>query len=233
VAGIKHLALRRHLIGVARSMDVRGLNQGTSGNLSVRVAEGFLVTPSGIAYDGLAPSQIVPMDLEGGYRGDWLPSSEWRLHHDIYLSRPEAQAVLHCHAPHATALSCLRQDLPAFHYMVAVAGGDSIRCADYATFGTAALSTMMLAALKGRRACLLANHGMICFAADLDRALGLAVEVEVLCRQYLLARQAGEPALLDAEEMQRVLARFRSYGRQEAPESDEAAAVQAPTRRDS
>lgn len=229
MTGVAHLAYRRAIIATCLRMNALGLNQGSSGNVSLRLPEGFLVTPSGLAYERMRPAQVVQMDQEGGYWGELLPSSEWRLHRDLHRHRPEARAVLHCHSPHATALSCLRRGVPAFHYMVAVAGGDSLRCADYATFGTAELSTAMLAALEGRSACLLANHGMICFAEDLERVLALAVEVETLCRQYLLACQAGAPVLLDAEEMQRVQERFRSYGRRGA---GGAAAVDAVVRRD-
>ncbi len=213
-------------------MNRLGINQGTSGNVSVRVPEGFLITPSGIAYEAMTPGQIVAMDLEGGYRGKWLPSSEWRMHHDIYRARPEAGAVVHTHASYATALSCLRRDLPAFHYMIAVAGGDSLRCADYATFGTRALSEKMLAALAGRRACLLANHGMICFHDSLEKALWLAGEIETLCRQHALACQLGQAVLLEPAEMERVLARFKSYGKQAADLADGEAAFETPIRRD-
>lgn len=213
-----HAELRQAIIAACREMTALGINQGTSGNVSARVAGGFLITPSGVAYDEMAAAQVVEMDLEGGHRGDLAPSSEWRMHRDIYRARPEAGAVVHSHATFCTALACLHREIPAFHYMVAVAGGDSIRCAGYATFGTQALSDAMLRALEGRRACLLANHGMICFGADLKAALALAVEVETLARQYWHACQAGEPALLSAAEMKTVLERFKSYG-QPAPEA--------------
>jgi L-fuculose-phosphate aldolase len=210
----QHGALRRKIIAACRDMNALGINQGTSGNVSARVAGGFLITPSGVPYDELAPAQIVEMDLEGGHRGELAPSSEWRMHRDVYRGRPEAGAVVHTHATFCTVLACLRTEIPAFHYMVAVAGGASIRCGDYATFGTQALSDNMLKALEGRRACLLANHGMICFGPDLGKALALAVEVETLARQYWHARQAGEPVLLSDAEMARVLERFASYGGQ-------------------
>lgn len=207
-------AKRQAVIEACRAMNAQGLNQGTSGNVSLRDGDGFLVTPSGVPYDGMTPEQVVRMDPEGGFEGDWVPSSEWRMHRDIYRARPEAGAVVHVHSTHATALSCLRREVPAFHYMVAVAGGDSLRCADYATFGTQALSDAMLAALEGRTACLLANHGQIAFGPTLDRALWLAGEVEALCRQYAVARSLGDPVVLGETEMAEVLERFGSYGKQ-------------------
>lgn len=212
MVSLKHAKPRQAIIAACREMNALGINQGTSGNVSVRVETGFLITPSGIPYDEMAPAEIVEMDLEGGYRGDLAPSSEWRMHRDIYRGHPEAGAVVHTHATFCTALACLRREIPAFHYMVAVAGGASIRCADYATFGTQALSDNMLEALEGRSACLLANHGMICFGPELKKALGLAVEVETLARQYWHASQAGEPVLLSEAEMNTVLERFKSYG---------------------
>jgi L-fuculose-phosphate aldolase len=153
---MRHLALRRAVIATCREMNRLGINQGRSGNVSVRVPEGFLITGSGIAYDAMEPRHVVEMDLDGGYRGEVLPSSEWRMHLDLMRTRPDAQAVVHTHATYATALSCLRLGIPAFHYMVAVAGGPEIRCAGYATFGTEALSRQMLAAIEGRSAALLA-----------------------------------------------------------------------------
>lgn len=223
-------ALRQAIVEACREMNRRGLNQGTSGNVSVRHGKGLLITPSGLPYETMTPEQIVTMDADGGHDGPWRPSSEWRMHRDIYLSRPEAGAVVHVHSAHATALSCLRITLPAFHYMIAVAGGDTLRCAEYATFGTQALSAAMLAALKGRSACLLANHGQICFGADLGRALWLAGEIEALCQHYAIARQTGEPVILGAAEMAEVLDRFRDYGKQQAPKPP-AAAARSRTRR--
>lgn len=227
------MSLAGEIIATARAMNAKGLNQGTSGNVSARTDDGFLVTPSGRDYESLTEDQIVPMDLEGGYRGPLLPSSEWRLHLDIYRARAEAGAVVHVHAPHATALSCLREEVPAFHYMIAVAGGATLRCTDYATFGTAALSDAMLVALEGRTACLLANHGMVAVGETLTQALWRAEEVEALCRQWCLARQAGQPVILDDAEMDRVIARFATYGKQpgELPEGA-VPAVEAPARRD-
>lgn len=206
--------LQHEVIRTCLSMNEQGLNTGKSGNVSVRNADGFLITASGIAYEKMAPAHVVQMDLEGGYQGALLPSSEWRMHMDIYRARPEAGAIVHTHAAHATAVSCLRQDVPAFHYMIAVAGGSTLRCASYASFGTAELSDAMLTAMKDRSACLLANHGMICFGTDLPNALALAVEVETLCKQYILARQLGDPVILDDAEMDDILRRFKAYGKQ-------------------
>ena len=211
---MKHLKKRRALIDAALRMQALGLNQGTSGNLSLRIASGLLITPSGLAYDVLQPADIVAMAPDGTVEpGQRKPSSEWRFHTAIFAMRPDAHAVVHCHSMFATTLSCLRRDIPAVHYMIAMAGGDSIRCADYATFGTKALSDRALAALEGRTACLLANHGMIAIGSDLDRALTLAVEVETLAAQYWRALQIGEPVILQAEEMAVVLEKFRDYGR--------------------
>jgi L-fuculose-phosphate aldolase len=211
---MKHLKKRRALIDTARKMQAVGLNQGTSGNLCVRISSGLLITPSGIPYDALAPEDIVAMRLDGTVEpGQRKPSSEWRFHAAILATRPEAKAVVHCHSMFATTLGCLRRDIPAFHYMIATAGGDSIRCAEYATFGTKELSDNALKALDGRRACLLANHGMIAFGADLEGALALAIEVETLAAQYWRALQIGDPVLLPPEEMAVVLDKFRDYGR--------------------
>jgi L-fuculose-phosphate aldolase len=168
-------------------------------------------------YDALVPADIVAMRFDGSHEGRRLPSSEWRFHRDILAARPEAGAVVHTHAMFSTSLACLGRDIPAFHYMVAVAGGDSIRCAPYATFGTAELSEHAMRALDGRKACLLANHGMIAIGASLEAALKLAVEVETLAAMYWRALQLGEPRLLDAAEMRRVLAKFATYGQQAVP----------------
>lgn len=214
--------LRRKLIDTARRMAASGLNRGTAGNLSVRAdatgevgaEHGFLITPSGMDYELLQPDDIVFMRLDGTYTGQRKPSSEWRFHRDLYSARPEAGAVLHAHSPFATSLACLRRDIPPFHYMIARFGGDSLRCAGYATFGTQALSDAALLAMAGRRACLLANHGMLVFGHDLDQALALGNELETLCEQYWRACQLGPPVLLDAAEMATVLEKFGSYGQQ-------------------
>ena len=206
--------LSQQIIDTCLAMNAQGINQGSAGNVSLRHGDGFLITPSGLPYAALKPEDIVFVDLDGTSEGPLQPSSEWRMHRDIYAARAEAGAVLHAHSIFATALSCLRIDIPAFHYMVAVAGGSDIRCADYALFGTQALSDNMLAALKDRRACLLGTHGMICFHDNLDKVLALAVEVETLAKQYWHARQAGEPIILSDDEMSAVLKQFSSYGKQ-------------------
>lgn len=225
---------RKQVIRTCLAMNKNGLNTGKSGNVSVRNEAGFLISASGVAYEKMKPSDVVQMDLEGGYFGTVLPSSEWRMHMDIYREHPEAGAIVHAHAPHATAISCLRKDVPAFHYMIGITGGATLRCAPYASFGTADLSIAMLQAIKGRNACLLANHGMICFARDLQAALALAVEIEALCQQYILACQIGDPAILDDLEMQEILVRFKAYGKSgEELNAKERPAFLPPVRRDS
>ena len=209
---MKHLPLRRELVATARRMNALRLNQGTSGNVSARVSGGFLVTPSGLPYEDMTPADVVEMTPWGAATGRREPSTEWRFHASIYAARPEAEAIVHAHSEAAMALACLRREVPPFHYMVAVAGGTTIRCAPYATFGTQALADHAVKALDGRRACLLANHGQIAFGATLEKALRLAVEVESLCATYLRALTVGEPTLLSDREMTEVLEKFRSYG---------------------
>ena len=204
--------LRAELIAIARRMAVADLNKGTAGNLSVRERDGFLITPTGMDYEALTPSDIVFMHLDGSHEGRRKPSSEWRFHRDIYAARAEAGAVLHAHSPFATSLACLRREIPPFHYMIARFGGDTIRCADYATFGTQELSDAALAAMAGRSACLLANHGLLVYGRDLKQAFDLGVELECLSEQYWRACQIGEPVLLDADEMRVVLEKFAGYG---------------------
>jgi L-fuculose-phosphate aldolase len=204
--------LRFDLLKTASELTRLGMNRGTAGNVSARTEDGFLITPSGVPTDRMAPADMVEMDFSGRARGALVPSSEWRMHRDIYAARPEAGAVVHAHAPFCTALACRRIGIPAFHYMIAVAGGKDIRCAEYATFGTQALSDAALAALLGRRACLLAHHGLLAFAADLSAALKLALEVEELAEQYWRVLQLGEPIVLPDDEMDRVLAKFETYG---------------------
>ena len=211
-------ALREAVIDTALAMNAAGINRGKSGNVSARwrddAFDGFLVTPTGVPYDRTTPEQIVAMTLAGEARGNVLPSSEWRFHRDIYAARGDVQAIVHTHAPFTTTLACMHRGIPPFHYMVAVAGGKDIRCAPYATFGTQELSDHAVAALSGRRACLLANHGMIAIGASLDGALALAVEVETLAEMYWRALQIGEPVPLPDEEMERVLEKFATYGQQ-------------------
>lgn len=212
--------LRQQLIATACRTMSCGLNKGVAGNLSVRAEEngeaGFLITPSGIAYESLTPADIVFMRRDGSATGRRQPSSEWRFHRDVYVARSEAGAIVHAHSPFATALACLRRDIPAFHYMIARFGGDTLRCSTYATFGTQELSDAALAAMTQRNACLLANHGMLVYGRDLDQALDLAVELEVLCEQYWRACQLGEPVLLDEREMATVLEKFAHYGQQDS-----------------
>ena len=211
--------LRRQLIETACRMAPANLNRGSAGNLSVRTREngldGYLITPSGMDYEVLVPEDIVFMRLDGTPDGRRKPSSEWRFHHDIYAARPDAGAILHAHSPFATSLACLRRDIPPFHYMIARFGGDTIRCADYATFGSQALSDNALAALRERCACLLANHGLLVFGKTLAQLFALAVEFEALCEQYWRACQLGQPVLLDPDEMATIQAKFASYGQQD------------------
>lgn len=211
------LDLREQLVDCARRMQASGINQGTSGNLSVRIPGGMLITPSSLPYEQMQPTDLVALDLKGeplfipaDGRPQRRPSSEWRLHADVLASRPEVQAVLHCHSIHATALACHGRDIPPFHYMTAVAGGHDIRCAPYATFGTQELSDGVVQALEGRLACLMAQHGQVSVGPTLDKALALAVEVETLARIYLQALALGEPPLLSAEQMEQVRHQFRS-----------------------
>jgi L-fuculose-phosphate aldolase len=213
---VSERALREAVIATAREMNVLGINRGKSGNVSARLAgeafDGFLVTPTGMPYVDVAADDIVALALDGSVRGTRAPSSEWRFHRDIYRARADVHAIVHTHAPFATTLACLDRGIPAFHYMVAVAGGNDIRCAPYATFGTQQLSDHAVAALVDRRACLLAHHGMIATGASLSDALALAVEVEHLAEMYWRALQIGEPALLSDAEMSVVLEKFRTYG---------------------
>ena len=208
-------ALRQQLIETAMAMNASGLNQGTSGNLSIRCEAGMLITPSGMDYAGLSLDDIVWMDFDGNSRGVRKPSSEWRFHAAIYQHHAEANAILHAHPVSCTTLACLGKGIPAFHYMVAVAGGKDIRCADYATFGTPELSECVLKALEGRKACLMAHHGMTCFEKDLPRAMALAIEVETLATVYGRILAIGEEDILTDNEMSKVLEKFSSYGVQD------------------
>ncbi len=226
-------ALRLEIIETARALPRLGLTKGTSGNVSARTNSGFLITPSGTPYEDLEADRIVALDFEGRYRGDILPSSEWRMHLDFYLAKPGCGAVVHCHSPRATALSCHRRGIPAFHYMVALAGGDRIDCADYASFGTRALSEAMIKGLGERNACLLANHGQIAGGPTLKKALSVAEGVEDLADQYLSALVLGEPVILDAKEMSGILKKFQTYGKQAGElEDGQSAAFELPVRVD-
>jgi len=214
MAKLKYLDLREAVIETCLKMNEEGINQGTSGNVSVRTPEGFLITASGVPYHKMRPEHVVEMDLDGGYIGQYLPSTEWRMHLDILKHRPEAGAVVHTHSIYATALACMRMDIPSFHYMVGIAGGTDIRCSAYAEFGTPELSAVMLKALKDRSACLLGNHGQIAFGPDLEKALWRAGEVETIAHQYWAALQIGKPVMLKLNQMNTVLARMKTYGKQ-------------------
>jgi L-fuculose-phosphate aldolase len=219
---VPDLSLRREVIDTALRMNAVGINHGKSGNVSARVvgshngSEGFLITPTGIDYETLQVEQIVFVNMDGVYAGEVLPSSEWQFHRDIYAARPEIDSIVHTHSIFATTVASHHRDIPPFHYMIAIAGGRNIRCAPYATFGTAELSAVAVKALEGRMACLLAQHGAIACGPSLKKALALAVEVEVLAEMYWHALQLGEPPHLSDEEMAKVLRNFKTYGQQPA-----------------
>ena len=208
---------RKNLLKIAQKLIETGLNKGTAGNASVRLKEngieGFLVTPSGMAVEDMSAVSMVQMAFDGSYEADKIPSSEWRFHRDILASRTDVNAIVHTHSMFATTLACLHKDIPPFHYMIAVVGGDTIRCAPYALFGSQALSDNALEALEDRKACLLANHGMIALGRDLDDALAVTIEVENLCEQYWRALQLGEPYILTEAEMREVFQQFKGYGK--------------------
>lgn len=205
--------LRDEMVSICRRMNTSDINQGTAGNLSMRSGDGFLITPSSMPYDVMTAEDIVEMDFDGTYVGG-RPSSEWRFHRDILRAREDINVVLHCHSVYATTLACHHKTIPAFHYMTGVAGGTTIRCARYATFGTQALSDAALEALEGRLACLLGQHGQISLGTSLEAALWLAIEVETLSRMYVQALALGEPPVLPDDEMERVIAQMKrmSYG---------------------
>lgn len=213
--------LRRDVVKFAQSMNSLGINQGTSGNISVRFKDGFLVTPSNLPYESFRPEDIVRVYLDGVYTGPRKPSSEWRIHRDILVARPEVNAVIHAHPTFATSLACLRRPIPAFHYMVAVAGGKGISCAEYFTFGTQELSNAAIEALDGHTACLLANHGLLVVGESLESALASAVDVESLATQYCQVLQIGEPTLLSDAEMNAVLEKFHDYNHGAEPSDDQ------------
>ncbi|MBI3525807.1 MAG: class II aldolase/adducin family protein [Betaproteobacteria bacterium] len=208
--------LAAEVLHTARAMNASGINRGTAGNVSARREErgGFLITPSGMAYEESSAEDIVTVGMDGHWQGARKPSSEWRFHRDIYAAKSRVGAVVHTHSAFATALACMGCDIPPFHYMIARFGGKDVRCASYATFGTQELSDAALLALQDRSACLLAHHGMIVCGSDLKQALALAVELETLCEQYWRVLQIGAPKLLPDEEMERVLEKFSGYGQQ-------------------
>ncbi|MDL2283660.1 class II aldolase/adducin family protein [Oxalobacter sp. OttesenSCG-928-P03] len=207
--------LREELLLISRQLVKNGLNRGTTGNVSVRTASSdsaFLITPSGVPPDDMSAAAMVRMDFDGQAQGEHKPSTEWRMHRDILMHYSDANAVIHVHSPFATTLACLHRDIPPFHYMIALAGGDSIRCAPYALFGSQELSDLALIALKDRYACLLAHHGMLAAGRNLKHALSVAIEVEALCEQYWRILQVGNPVLLSPEQMQKVFEQFKNYG---------------------
>ncbi len=210
--------LRSALVETFQTMGRSGLNKGTSGNASVRLSAdsggpGLLITPSGRPIESLAPSDLVVIRENGAFEGDREPSSEWRLHHDIYAAFPDAGAVLHAHSPFATSLACQRLEIPPFHYLIALFGGSTVRCARYATFGTQQLSDAAVTALEDRRACLLANHGMVVHGRDLSHALSLAVQFETLCEHYWRTCQLAAPVLLSDAEMAAATEQFARYAK--------------------
>lgn len=213
-------ALRQGIIHNCLWMNASGLNQGTSGNISARYGGRMLITPSATPYEALKPGMIASMPIEGehgAWEGPLRPSTEWRFHLDIMRTRPDAGAIVHTHATYCTALAIARKPIPAVHYMMAAFGGTDIRCADYATYGTEALSKAVLRALEGRNACLLANHGMIAVGPTLEKAMWLAVELETLARQYFHTLLIGGPVLLSEAEIEDARRSFAGYGLQDPP----------------
>lgn len=213
---MRHIRERRQIIDYGLKLNASGLNQGTSGNLSVRVESGFLVTPTGMPYEDLTLEDIVEMRADGRVAGysQRLPSSEWRFHCDLYAARADVHGVVHAHPMFSTSLSINRMDIPAVHYMIAVAGGPNVRCAGYATFGTPELSRLAIEAMRDRKACLLANHGLLTCGKDLPDAFKVAREVENIAAQYWRALQVGRPVILDDAEMAVVIEKFKTYGQQ-------------------
>ena len=210
-------ALRQAAVAAVRKLDALGMNRGSTGNLSVRATHGgdagMLITPTGMGAEEMQAQDLVWLGWNGTLHGAWQPSSEWHFHQAVYLARPDLHAVVHTHSTHAAALACLRRDLPAFHYMVAVAGGDNVPCVPYHLFGTEALSQAVAAAFADRQACLMANHGLVAAGATLAQAMKVTQEIESLCEVYLKALAVGEPALLSTAQMAEVLEKFRSYGK--------------------
>ncbi len=214
------LARRAEMVKTCRRMNESGINQGTSGNISLRHAGGLLITPTSLPYDQMEPEDLVQMAFDGTYEGRRRPSSEWRFHRDILQARPDVDVVLHCHSVYATTLACHHRAIPSFHYMTGVAGGTTIRCAPYATFGTQVLSDNAVEALQDRFACLLGQHGQIALGKTLASALALGIEVETLSRLYVQALALGEPPVLSDEEMGRVLQQMKNMSYGKAPDLD-------------
>lgn len=207
-------AKRQAIIEACLKINSLGINQGTSGNISVRHGDGLVITPTSLPYEDLQLEDLVRLSLDGVAEGRRRPSSEWRFHCDIMRARPEVGAIIHAHPIYCTILAIMKLGIPPIHYMVAVAGGSDIRCAPYAIYGSEELSEHAVRALEGRRACLLAHHGMIAVGASLSQALWLAVEVETLARQYHGCLQLGTPPLLGEAEMEAVLEKIKGYGHQ-------------------
>ena len=213
--------LKKEVIEYAKKLNSSNLSPLRSGNISIRADQngkkGFLITPSGIKYDQLNEENIVFLELDESLNNDKIlkndlnPSSEWRFHQDIYIKKKDACAIVHAHSPHATAVSAHGKNIPAFHYMIALAGGDDIKCSEYATFGTKKLSQNMLTALEKRKACLMSNHGQVAFGKNLEEAFELAQEVENICHQYINALKIGNPMILSDEEMSKILKQINSY----------------------
>ena len=211
------MKLKKQIIKYSKKLNSTNLSALRSGNISARAREkgkdGFYITPSGMRYDDLKPKNIVFVTLDGRFEKNKKPSSEWRFHQDIYVNKKEAKAIVHAHSTCATAVSTHQKSIPAFHYMVAVAGGEDIKCTKYATFGTRQLSKNILSALKNRSACLIGNHGQIAFAENLEKAFELAQEVENICHQYINALRIGIPKILSKKEMKIVLGKMKNYKR--------------------
>jgi len=222
MADARDAQLRADLVAAVRRLDALGLNRGSTGNASVRAESdraAFWITPTGMGADNLSADDLVWMFDDGRVQGAWQPSTEWPFHRAIYRARADIAAVVHVHSVNATALACLRRGLPAFHYMVAIAGGDSVPCTAYHLYGTESLSRAVAEAFRDRNACLMANHGLVAGGATLAHAMKIALEVEALCETYLTALAVGEPALLTREEMVEVIEKFKTYGQASHPSS--------------
>ena len=215
---MKNLEQRNKIIEYSLKLNSTNLSPLRSGNISLRGMEddieGYLITPSGKKYETLKPEDIVFMGLnDEEEKNDSVnkPSSEWRFHRDIYINKKESHAIVHAHSPHATAVSSHGKPIPPFHYMIALAGGEDIKCAEYATFGTEELSNNVIKALENRSACLMSNHGQVAFGKNLDQAFELAQEIENICQQYIIALKIGEPKILSFKEMKKVLDKAKDY----------------------
>lgn len=203
---------RQAIIDHCLTMNASGLNQGTSGNISIRHENGMLISPTSRPYESLIPADITFVDKDGGARGPWAPSSEWRFHHDIYECRREVGAIVHAHPMFCTTLAIMGMEIPAIHYMIAVFGGATIRCAPYEIYGSQALSKIAIDALEDRKACLLAHHGMIAVGQDMEQAYWLAGELETLARQYHGCLALGTPPLLSEQQIEDVISKINGYG---------------------